>query len=283
MDWKAVVNSFLMKYCGHGISVGRQYYHAKKRSDETLLEFLYRLNVIGMQAKISVKDGSPEGRKEHVDHFIEALEDRELANQLLLLRLKDADDLETTLCEYEKGQSRRGNAVMGSSKFRQKFSPNPTPAPSKPTRAVRAICVENESSSSEMESSGSESESDLRAVYVANASDRQPPDNDLSTRSRSTKPGERMEPPDRGEAAKPCTHCGSTKHNNLGCWKRLTCQKCGRKGHPSDNCFFVCRGCGKMHDTGKCPLEEFYNMIHQWYVPTKHAGMLPDKVEKMLN
>ncbi|KAE9302937.1 hypothetical protein PF008_g22356 [Phytophthora fragariae] len=33
----------------------------------------------------------------------------------------------------------------------------------------------------------------------------------------------------------------------------------------------------------KCPIEEFYNQIRQWYNPAKHAGMLPAPVEKMLN
>ena len=28
-------------------------------------------------------------------------------------------------------------------------------------------------------------------------------------------------------------------------------------------------------------MEEFYNMIRQWYVPTKHAGLFPPKVEEM--
>ncbi|KAG6586702.1 reverse transcriptase [Phytophthora cinnamomi] len=32
---------------------------------------------------------------------------------------------------------------------------------------------------------------------------------------------------------------------------------------------------------GKCPMEEFYNWIRQWYNPTKHAGMLPEKAEKI--
>ncbi|OWZ01486.1 reverse transcriptase [Phytophthora megakarya] len=69
-----------------------------------------------------------------------------------------------------------------------------------------------------------------------------------------------------------CTHCGSTKHDNLGCWKRLTCQKRARKGQPSDHCFFVCRGCGEMHEPGKCPMEEI------WYEPSvlRSAFMIDD-------
>ena len=88
--------------------------------------------------------------------------------------------------------------------------------------------------------------------------------------------------PDRADRAKACSHCGSTRHDDRGCWKRLTCQMCGRKGHPSDKCFYVCSACGKIHEDGKCPMEEFYSMIHKWYVPTKHAGMLPPKAEEML-
>ena len=30
-------------------------------------------------------------------------------------------------------------------------------------------------------------------------------------------------------------------------------------------------------------MEVFYNLIRNWYVPSKHAGMFPLKVEEMLN
>ncbi|POM61647.1 LOW QUALITY PROTEIN: hypothetical protein PHPALM_29312 [Phytophthora palmivora] len=67
------------------------------------------------------------------------------------------------------------------------------------------------------------------------------------------------------------SHCGSKKHSDLGCWRRLTCHKCGKRGHPADHCLFVCRGCGELHDMGKCTMEEFYNQIRQWFNPAKHA------------
>ncbi|POM71535.1 LOW QUALITY PROTEIN: Hypothetical protein PHPALM_11885 [Phytophthora palmivora] len=71
------------------------------------------------------------------------------------------------------------------------------------------------------------------------------------------------------------------KHSDLGCWGRLTCEKCGREGHPSDHCLFTCKACGDIHEAGKCTMEEFYNLIRQWYNPTKHAGMLPETAEKI--
>ncbi|ETP27632.1 hypothetical protein F442_23091 [Phytophthora nicotianae P10297] len=55
------------------------------------------------------------------------------------------------------------------------------------------------------------------------------------------------------------------------------------RGHSSDRCLFVCRGCGEIHDVGKCQVEEFYNLIRQWYDPAKHGGVLPESAEKMLN
>ncbi|CAI5746607.1 unnamed protein product [Peronospora destructor] len=133
-SWKVLSESFRVEYCEHGVSVGRQYYHARKRSDESPLEYLYRLNVAGMPAKIPVKDGSSEARREHVDHFIDTLDNRELADQLLLLRLEDADKLEETLRAYQRGRARQGKATMGSNKFRQKAAAPPTPVPSKVVR-----------------------------------------------------------------------------------------------------------------------------------------------------
>jgi hypothetical protein len=36
--WKSLLEGFLVQYCGRGVSVARQYYHARKRSDESPLE-----------------------------------------------------------------------------------------------------------------------------------------------------------------------------------------------------------------------------------------------------
>ncbi|OWY97793.1 hypothetical protein PHMEG_00031590, partial [Phytophthora megakarya] len=80
-----------------------------------------------------------------------------------------------------------------------------------------------------------------------------------------------------------CSHCGSRNHSGLGCWRRVTCTKCDKRGHPSDHCLFVCRGCGELHDMGTCPMEEFYNQIRQWLnSTTKHMDMLPEAAQKML-
>ncbi|OWZ09712.1 hypothetical protein PHMEG_00017542 [Phytophthora megakarya] len=172
--WSDLLRSFQIQYCGLGVSVARQYYHTRRRSDESPLDYLYRLNVAGLRAKLKIKDGSAKERREHVDHYIETLEDQDLAERLTLLRLTDVDDLEEVLRARDCAKNRQKKAAFGSSKYRQK----------------------------------------------------------------------------------PTT---------------------------SDHCLLVCRGCGELHDMGKCPMEEFYNQIRQWFNPTKHMRMLSEAAEKMLN
>ncbi|POM60902.1 hypothetical protein PHPALM_30180 [Phytophthora palmivora] len=96
-NWKDLLGKFQTQYCGQGVSVARQYYHARKRSDESPLEYLHRLNVAGLRAKLQIKDGPEATRRKHVKHYIETLDDRDLADQLAILRLADADALEDTL------------------------------------------------------------------------------------------------------------------------------------------------------------------------------------------
>ncbi|OWY96977.1 hypothetical protein PHMEG_00032608, partial [Phytophthora megakarya] len=211
-------------------------------------------------------------RREHVDHFIETLDDRGLADQLALLRLTDAEDLEETLRARQRAKARQGKTHAGLNKTESG------------AQTYVSVLEECGSSTSDPRGDSSESESDVntsdqedecRRVYLSEAKDRE--NHSITTTHRD---GAADHPT---MSQKNCTYCGSTKHDNLGCWKRLTCQKCGRKGHPSDHCLFVCRACGEVHKPGNCPMEEFYNFIRQWHVPNKHAGMMPANAEKMLN
>ncbi|GMF41738.1 unnamed protein product [Phytophthora fragariaefolia] len=106
--WKDLHQSFQVQYCGRDVSVARQYYHARKRSDASPLEYLHRLNVAGLRTRLQIKDGSQEVRREHVEHFIETLDDRDLSDQLDLLRIPDADTLEEVLVsEQNQGRAKR--------------------------------------------------------------------------------------------------------------------------------------------------------------------------------
>ncbi|POM72221.1 Hypothetical protein PHPALM_11102 [Phytophthora palmivora] len=151
------------------------------------------------------------------------------------------------------------------------------------TRAISAVNTISDSSESEEDSSGSDGEAGLRRVYIAasgNNEGQQDQDQRNQDRSRS-EVGNNRTPQDRQDidsSPKRCSHCGSRKHSDLGCWGRLTCEKTS-----SDRCLFTCKACGDIHEAGKCTMEECYNLIRQWYNPIKHAGMLPKAAEKMLN
>ncbi|OWY92680.1 hypothetical protein PHMEG_00038214, partial [Phytophthora megakarya] len=113
--WSELLRSFQIQYCGLGVSVARQYYHTRRRSDESPLDYLYRLNVAGLRARLKIKDGNAKERREHVDHYIETLEDQDLAERVTLLRLTDADDLEEVLRARDRAKNRQKKAAFGSS------------------------------------------------------------------------------------------------------------------------------------------------------------------------
>ncbi|GMF53898.1 unnamed protein product [Phytophthora fragariaefolia] len=109
--WKDLHQSFQVQYCGRGVSFARQYYYARKRSDESPLEYLHRLNVARLRTRLQVKDGPQGVKREHVEHFIETLDDRDLADQLALLRIPDADILEEVPRSHQRAKSRQSKTV----------------------------------------------------------------------------------------------------------------------------------------------------------------------------
>ncbi|OWY96621.1 hypothetical protein PHMEG_00033068 [Phytophthora megakarya] len=191
----------------------------------------------------------------------------------------------------ERAKSRQRRSAFGS-KFRQKA---PASAPIAPVRAaVRAIQTQDPSSESEgvSGSNGSDSEGDLRRIFLAaaeeklvstrGASQNHDPARSRTKASEGSRISDRRSPGDRDhQDQERCSHCGSRKHTDLDCWKRLTYENCGKRGHPTDRCLYACRGCGGVHEAGECPMEEFYNQIRKWYDPTRHAELFPEQVEKI--
>ena len=283
-NWRGLAGAFEEQYCGAGMSAARQYFHSKKRPDETPLEYLHRLNVAGMRADIPVKEDTSrsEAAREHVELFISTLDDRELANQLALLGVKNTTELEVTLRTYLRAKKQGPKAAVGTGRFKSRFNADQggRPPSTRTARAVRMVARESDATSSEEEyqrSGGESEEEQYRYLFSAEAS--QPSRLPAGSGQSKSFPARA----DQDYPRRKCTHCGSIKHDDRSCWKRLTCKKCERKGHPAEHCLFTCKACGEVHEAGLCPMEEFYNLLKKWYVPTKHAGMLPPGAEKMLN
>ncbi|KAE9027647.1 hypothetical protein PR001_g11925, partial [Phytophthora rubi] len=167
--WSELLRNFQVQYCGLGVSVAWQYYHSRKGSEESPLEYLYRLNVAALRAKLKIKDGDSKTRREHVEHFIETLGDPDLADRLTLLRLNDVDDLEEVLRARDRAKRKQKRSAFGS-KHRQKTS---TPSPAAPAKqSVHAVQRSAPESGSDTGSDGSDSEGDLRRIYLASAEDK---------------------------------------------------------------------------------------------------------------
>ncbi|OWY97185.1 hypothetical protein PHMEG_00032349 [Phytophthora megakarya] len=245
IKWADLLESFQTQYCGLGMSVAWQYYHARKRSDENPL----------------IKDGNPKARRGHVDHYIETLGEPELTDRLTLLRLADVDEFGEVLRARGRAKSRQRRSAFGS-KFRQKTPPS---APTAPTRAaVRAIQAHDPSSESEGISGydGSDSEGDLRMIFLAAAEEKtqiqRGPERKRLRDPRSSQSGRQGSP--RSRVLFPLR---TRKRTDLDCWKRLICEKCGKRGHPTDRCLYARRGCWGVHKAGECLIEQFYNQIRK--------------------
>ncbi|OWZ14645.1 Eukaryotic/viral aspartic protease [Phytophthora megakarya] len=250
-----------------GMSMAWQYYYARKRSEETPLDYLYQLNMAALRAKLKIKDGSRKAHREHVDHYIGTLGKPKLTDRLTLLLLADVDELEEVLRARERTKSRQRRSAFGS-KFRQKA---PVSAPAAPTRAmVRAIQAQDLSSESEgvSGSDGSDSESKLRRIFLAAAEEKL-----ISaggTVQKQDPARSRAKAPEGGRI--PDRH--SQKYTDLDCWKRLIFDMCGKRGHPTDRCLYACRGCGGVHEAGECPMEEFHTQIRKWAHYTPLGGQV---------
>ncbi|KAG3098088.1 hypothetical protein PI125_g15472 [Phytophthora idaei] len=284
-----LLRNFQTQYCTLGVSVAPQYYHARQRSDASPLEYLHRLNVVGLRAHLKIKDGGSKVLREHVDHFIETLGDPDLADRLTLLRLPDADEREEVLRALDRAKHRHKKSVAGSNKFCQR-----APAPMAPASRARKVQVAD--SGTEPGSDGPDSDPDSHPrICLATGEDRASKGVDDQKRAEPSQIDRRLvdlAAGDRGayrsrghqDAADPvrCSQCGSRKHTESGCWRHLFCQKGGKKGHPGDHCFYVRRGCGELHKVDEARVFWKKRDQDRWFEPAKgEITSEPPKIRKI--
>ncbi|TYZ62682.1 hypothetical protein PybrP1_000227 [[Pythium] brassicae (nom. inval.)] len=213
-------------------------------------------------------------RREHVNHFVDTIDDPEVATHLVSLQLDDAKVLEEAICARQRLSDRERKETHGSPK-------NRTRPPANKRRSVNVVRAPPVASKlSGLPSNETSSDADkISKVYLAAQVADEPAAKILVNRNIDDLTNRAND--DAGERC--CTHCGFSRHTDLSCWRRLICAKCGKRGHPTDRCLHVCNACGDIYGAGSCKMEEFFNFFRQWYVPQRHAGILPPQVEKALN
>ena len=58
-NWIQLLQDLQVQFYGLGVSGAWQYYHTRKRSNESTLGYLYRLNVVRIRAQLNIKDVHP--------------------------------------------------------------------------------------------------------------------------------------------------------------------------------------------------------------------------------
>ncbi|POM80280.1 Hypothetical protein PHPALM_1903 [Phytophthora palmivora] len=109
--WKDLLRNFQLR--------GNITTRARLSTTQEFPETLEHLTHKARSPRLQIKDGPSEVRREHVEHFIETLDDRDLADHLALLRIPDADTLEEALRSPQRAKARQSKAVYGSIKPRQ--------------------------------------------------------------------------------------------------------------------------------------------------------------------
>jgi hypothetical protein len=292
VSWTTLQAEFEKEYCGAMVTPHQRYYEMRRKKNEETIDYLYRLNVAANEARIFYQEAA--GGLHHVQHFINTCEDPELARQLGALRLTTESDLRDVLKELlrqEQRSKRDGN--MSNRSTRTDTRSNKHTLPGSRQRPIVVNSLQDQRTTEEMVdySSGEENpESD----EGGEARERDGTDEEtevltgVSKQTLQTIAALVASLQNKAKSAnrtqqQSCSHCGSTRHVDRDCWRRLTCEACGRTGHPTEHCYQRCKGCGNVHERGECPLEEMANQLKSWYDPTKHAGMLPPTLEKMLN
>jgi len=209
---------------------------------------------------------------DHVRHYIATVDDQDLAKMLTALRLKNGSELEQVLSDLRRQGMAKNDSV-------NKKKTGKLPASQiKLAQKISALRDDPSSESEDLNPDLDSDEDDIGNLDVLMKL--------YATLTKKKFFNKKYDKDRKGSGDlntyDPCPHCGSTRHSPEYCWKTMTCDECGRKGHPSERCFFVCKACGKDHQRGECEYEEMFENLRQWFKPEAHQGILPPSVEKVL-
>ncbi|OWZ22347.1 LOW QUALITY PROTEIN: Eukaryotic/viral aspartic protease [Phytophthora megakarya] len=248
-----LTEQFRVQYYGKGVSMASLYYHASKHVDETPLEYLYRLNVAGMRAKIRYFDGTPEEKHEHVELFINTL-----GAGIGILPHADGSP-----GHGHVGEKSSRVATRLSSQEEDTFRLEPIPPEGVIANTNAGQAVDALQMTTDDYDSGREGDSDDDQICDQDRDDQEQPKM-FVTRHASQPENARRDVETGGKVhdRPKCRLCGSRRHSAEDCWSLLTYPKCAGQ-HPTDHCLRACKACGVVHDAGEWLLEEFFNQLCQ--------------------
>ncbi|KAE9051437.1 hypothetical protein PR001_g1455 [Phytophthora rubi] len=99
-DWRRLSGEFKRKYLKARTSESERYYTMRQKSNESAMEFFYRLNEAAVKAGIRYKKGKKDSAH-HIKRFIKNLRDQQLKANLRNTRFHNLNDLEYVLQQDE--------------------------------------------------------------------------------------------------------------------------------------------------------------------------------------
>ncbi|OWZ04165.1 LOW QUALITY PROTEIN: hypothetical protein PHMEG_00023980, partial [Phytophthora megakarya] len=105
--WKRLSDAFIKYYCSKFNQFAKARYCSAKREDkEHVWDYLNRLNGYARNAGVQFENGGREA-KDHVEHFLDTCDDRNLEERLCHVRVKDIHDLEDMINDILKRHDRK--------------------------------------------------------------------------------------------------------------------------------------------------------------------------------
>ncbi|OWY93519.1 hypothetical protein PHMEG_00037060, partial [Phytophthora megakarya] len=109
--WKLLSDVFIKYYCSKfNQSAKAGYYSAKREDKEHVCDYLNRLNGYARNAGVQFENGGREA-KDHVEHFLDTCDDRDLEERLCHVRVKDIHDLKDMINDILRRRDRNRNAT----------------------------------------------------------------------------------------------------------------------------------------------------------------------------
>ncbi|KAE8877625.1 hypothetical protein PF003_g38299 [Phytophthora fragariae] len=275
-NWRRLSGEFKRKYLKARASESERYYTMRQKSNESAMEFFYRLNEAAVKAGIRYKKGKKDSAH-HIKRFIKR--DQQLKAILRNTRFHNLDDLEYVL-QQDEDLGLDGGYDTPPHRTRDFRADNIPPRRFKPGRQGRAyiglsggesegevegrVRFEDEEEDSdeappEPRSSGRSkpevanlevptqsvptqevtTEQEIRkAVFrvMEHSGWRPPPQADSRPGWQSPRPGWKSPRPDNPNKNEFCEKCSKFGHKEENCWSDMKCGKCKRTGHPTHAC-----------------------------------------------
>lgn len=78
-----------------------------------------------------------------------------------------------------------------------------------------------------------------------------------------------------------CKKCGKGRHTEVNCYLNRQCTACGRMGHTSERCLFVCKVCLLAHPIGECGHAKLLDALSKYVNEKVKPDDLPAEIREM--